>query len=116
MFKKDDNRDFRLVQNTAKEQADFSQFMRFKNQLVFAAENFGREENLSPVFYQRCPRRWKLNNVVYRYRNNIKLKDSEMELRTREYEKFLSQPVYLLGYKDVFFKRCIVMDEATVHN
>ena len=30
-------------------EADFSQFMRLRNQLVIAAENFGREENLSSV-------------------------------------------------------------------
>ena len=28
---------------------DFNQFMRLRNELVFAAEGFGREENLSPV-------------------------------------------------------------------
>ena len=30
-------------------QPDFNQFMRLKNQLVNAAENFPREESLSPV-------------------------------------------------------------------
>ena len=30
-------------------EADFSQFMRFRNQLVLAAENFARNENLSPL-------------------------------------------------------------------
>ena len=29
--------------------ADFNQFMRLRNQLVNAAENFAREENLNPV-------------------------------------------------------------------
>ena len=30
-------------------EADFKQFMRLRNQLVNAAENFAREENLTPV-------------------------------------------------------------------
>ena len=30
-------------------EADFKQFMRFRNQLVIAAENLARGENLSPV-------------------------------------------------------------------
>ena len=58
----------------------------------------------------------KLNIVVYRYRNNTYVKDTEMELKMTEYEKLLSKRVYLLSYNDVFFKRCIVLDETTVHN
>ena len=49
VFKKDDNKEFRLVPNFTMGQADFTQFMRLRNQLVNAAENFAREENLSPV-------------------------------------------------------------------
>ena len=30
-------------------EADFNQFMRLRNQLVNAAKNFAREENLTPV-------------------------------------------------------------------
>ena len=58
----------------------------------------------------------KLNIVVYRYRNNTYVKDTEMELKMTEYEKLLFKRVYLLSYIDVFFKRCIVLDETTVHN
>ena len=58
----------------------------------------------------------KLNIVVYRYRNNTYVKDSEKELNLTEYEKLLSKRVYPLSYIDVFFKRCIVLDETTVHN
>ena len=58
----------------------------------------------------------KLNIVVYRYRNNTYVKDTEMELKLTEYEKFLAERVYLLSYIDVFFKRCIVLDEKIVHN
>ena len=58
----------------------------------------------------------KLNIVVYRYRNNTYVKDTEMELKVTEYKKFVSKRIYPLSYIDVFFKRCIVLDETTVHN
>ena len=58
----------------------------------------------------------KLNIVVYRYRNNTYVKDTEMELKMTEYEKLLSKRIYRLSYIAVFFKRCIVLDETTVHN
>ena len=48
-FKKDDNKEFRLAQNLTMGGAVFNQFMRLRNQLVNAAENFAREENLLPV-------------------------------------------------------------------
>ena len=49
VFKKDDNKELRLVQNFTMGEADFNQFMQLRNQLVNAAENLGREENLSTV-------------------------------------------------------------------
>ena len=49
IFRKDDKKEFRLVQNLTLGEADFNQFMRLRNQLVNAAENFAREENLTPV-------------------------------------------------------------------
>ena len=58
----------------------------------------------------------KLNIVVYRYRNHIYVEDTEKELKLIENEKLLSERVYLLNYIDVFFKRCVVLDETTVHN
>ena len=58
----------------------------------------------------------KVNIVVYRYRNNTYLKDTEMEWNLTEYKKFLARRVYLLSYIDIFYKRCIVLDETTVHN
>ena len=58
----------------------------------------------------------KLNFVIYRYRNNTYVKDTEMELKLTEYEKLLPKRVYLLSYFDVFFERCIVLDETTVQN
>ena len=53
----------------------------------------------------------KVNIVVYRY-----LKDTEMDLKLTEYKKLLTKRVYLLSYIDIFYKRCIVLDETTVHN
>ena len=49
VFKKDDDKEFRLVQNFTMGEADFNQFMRVKNQLVNPAENFARGGNLMPV-------------------------------------------------------------------
>ena len=57
----------------------------------------------------------KLNIVVYRYRNSTYLKDSEMDLKLAEYTKLLAKRVYLLSYIDIFHKRCIALDETTVH-
>ena len=58
----------------------------------------------------------KVNIVVYRYRNNAYLKDTELELKLTEYKKLLAKRVYLLSYIDDFYKQCIVLDETTVHN
>ena len=49
VFKKDDKKEFRLVQNLTMEEADFNQFKRSRNQLVKAAENVAREEKLNSV-------------------------------------------------------------------
>ena len=49
VIRKDDKKEFRLVQNLTMGEADFNQFMRLRNQLVNAAETFAREENLTPV-------------------------------------------------------------------
>ena len=49
VFKKEDNKEFRLVQNIKNGEVNFHQFLRLRNQLVNAAENFAREKNLSPV-------------------------------------------------------------------
>ena len=40
--------------------------------------------------------------VVYRYRNNTYLKDTERELKLTEYEKLVAKRVYLLNYIDIF--------------
>ena len=54
--------------------------------------------------------------VVYRYRNSLYLKDNEVDLKLTENQSFLTKRVYLLGYIDIFYKRCIVLDEITAHN
>ena len=49
VFKKIDNKKSRLVRNLTKGEANFNQFMQLRNQLVNAAENFGREGTLTPT-------------------------------------------------------------------
>ena len=50
VFKREDkNAQFWLRENLSMGQADFNQFIRQRNQLVVAADNFLREQNMSPV-------------------------------------------------------------------
>ena len=50
VFKRENkNTEIQLRQNFPMGEADFNQFIRQRNQLVVAADNFLREENLSPV-------------------------------------------------------------------
>ena len=49
VFEKDDNKEFPRVQNLTMGKADFNQFMRLRNQLVNAAENFARAESVTTV-------------------------------------------------------------------
>ena len=58
----------------------------------------------------------KLNIVVYFYRNNLYLKDNEVDLKLTEYQSFLAKRYYLLSYIDIFYKQCILLDKTTVHN
>ena len=58
----------------------------------------------------------KVNIVVYRHRNSTYLKDTEMDRNLTEYKKLLAKRVHLLSDIDIFYKRCIVLDETTVHN
>ena len=55
------------------------------------------------------------NIVVYRYRKSLYLKVNEVDLKFLEYQSLLAKRVYLLSYIDIFYKRCIVLDETTVH-
>ena len=58
----------------------------------------------------------KLNIAVHRYRNSLYLKDREVDLKLTEYQSVWAKRVYLLSYIDIFYKRCIVLVETTVHN
>ena len=58
----------------------------------------------------------KLNIVVYRYRNSLFLRNHVKDLKLTEYQSLLAKRVYLLGYIDIFYKRCIVLVETAVHN
>ena len=55
-------------------------------------------------------------NIVYRYRNNINLKESEIELQMTECEKFFPEQLNLLSDPDGFFKPCFLLDETTFHS
>ena len=118
VFKKDDNKEFRLVQNLTMGEADFNQFMRLKNQLVNAAEKFAREENLTPVqiptmsedMDEQLKRAHKVVDVVDRANRKIcvtllrynldKLKSSYAQFRlfARKKEDEFQQVVYV-NYK-----------------
>ena len=54
--------------------------------------------------------------VLYCHRNSMYLKDVDMELKLTEYKKLPSKRECLLSYIDIFFKRCIILDETTIHN
>ena len=58
----------------------------------------------------------KVNIVVYRYWNSTYLKYTEKDLKLTEYKKDLAKRNYFLSYIDIFYKRCIVLDETTVHS
>ena len=58
----------------------------------------------------------KVNIVAYRYRYSTYLKDTEMDLKLTEYKNFLAKCVYLMSYIDIFYKRCISLDDTTVHH
>ena len=49
VIKKDDKKEFQLVQKLTKGEADFNEFMRVRNQLVSGAGKTPTEENLTPV-------------------------------------------------------------------
>ena len=57
----------------------------------------------------------KLINVVYRNRNSFYHKDNEVGLNWTECQSLSAKRVYLFRYVNIFHKRCIVVDETTVH-
>ena len=57
MLKREDKiAEFRLRQNFSVGENDFNQFIRQRNQLVVAADNFRREQNLSPFLQSTLPK------------------------------------------------------------
>ena len=68
VLKKDNNKKQQMVQNLTTGQTDSKQFIRFRKQLVFAAENFAREENLSllliPTMFEDMDEQRKLSQKV----------------------------------------------------
>ena len=49
VFKRDENKQFRLAKNLTMGEADFIQFIRLRSQLVVAVRDFSKEENLPSV-------------------------------------------------------------------
>ena len=49
LFKRGENKQFRLAGNLTMGEADFNQFIRLRNQLVVAVRDFSKKENLPPV-------------------------------------------------------------------
>ena len=118
-FKKDDNKEFRLVRNLTMGEADFNKFLRLRSQLVAAAENVAREENLTPVLIPRMSKDMdeqlklahKVVDVIYRANRKIfvtplrykvdKTKSSyarvQLFARKKEDERF--QQVVYVNYK-----------------
>ena len=58
----------------------------------------------------------KVEIVVYRYRLITYLRDTEIELNLAKYKTLLAKRLYLLGCLNTFYKRCIVLDESTIHS
>ena len=58
----------------------------------------------------------KLNIVVHRYRNNLYLSSNEADLKLTEYQSLLAKRLYVFSYIDICYKRCIVLDDTTIHN
>ena len=57
-----------------------------------------------------------LNIVVYLYLNNLYLKGNEVDLKLTEYQLLLKKKQnYLLSDNDIFYQRCVVLDQTTVH-
>ena len=119
VFKKSDNKEFRLVPNLTMGETNFNQFMRLRNQLVNAAENFAREENFTPVLiptmskdmYEQLKLAHKVFDVVDQANRKIcvnlqrykvdKLESSyaQVQLFARKKEEQKFQQVVYVNYK-----------------
>ena len=54
--------------------------------------------------------------MEYRYRNNMYMKDSDIELKATEYNTLLQKKKYLLSYLETFSKKIIVVEETNHHS
>ena len=54
---------------------------------------------------------YNLTFVVFRYRNNLYLKDIEVDMKLTGYQLLLAKQIYMLSYIDIFYKR-----RTTFHN
>ena len=76
VFKREDkNAEFQLRQNRSMGEADFNQFVLQRNQLVVAADNFLREQNLSPVLQSTLSKDME---------EQLKIVDANSSVRTEE--------------------------------
>ena len=61
VFKKNDNKEFRLVQKFTMGDADFSQFMRLRNQQSLQQKTWLGRKTWPQCWYLQCPKTW-MNN------------------------------------------------------
>ena len=114
VFKKGDNKKFGLVQNLTMGKADFNQFMRLRNQLVNAAENFAREESLTllliPTNSRDMDEQLKLPHKVVDVvdRTNIKICATLLWYNVDKPESSFAQVRLFAGNKeDEKFQQCL---------
>ena len=62
VFKRDENKDFRLAQNLTMGEAVFIRFIRLRSQLIVAVRDFSNEENLPHVQVKLLAKTWKSNS------------------------------------------------------
>ena len=120
LFKREDkNAEFRLRQNLSMGEADFKQFVGQRNQLVVAADNFLREQKLSPVLQSTlskdmeeqlklvhkvidvvdCPNR-RICVTLLRYKvDNPETSHAQLRLFGRKNEEEKVQQIVYVNYK-----------------
>ena len=54
--------------------------------------------------------------TVYQYRNNMYMKDSDIQLKSTENNTLMEKKKYPLSYLKTFSKKFIVVEESTHHN
>ena len=50
---------------------------------------------------------------MYRYQNNLKLEDEEIDMKLSENQELLAKRVNPSSYIDIFLKRGLVLDDTT---